>query len=142
MKNDVIVGLGSNIDPMPHIQKAIDQIEEKFTGLTQSPLLKTAPLGFSDQNDFVNGAIRFFTDLNRADLKTWLRNLENALGRIRTENKDGPRTIDLDILVWNGKLIDEDIPTRDFLQSSIEALHPGLISRSSTPSARSSTPSD
>ena len=131
MKNDVIVGLGSNIKPMDHIEKAIARIEKKFTGLTQSPLIKTAPLGFTDQDDFVNGAVRFLTDLNAADLKSWLRDLENALGRVRTENKNGPRTIDLDILVWIGELIDDDIPKRDFLQSSIEALCPGLISESS-----------
>jgi len=127
MKNDVIVGLGSNIDPRGHIEKAIALIEKKFTRVTQSPLLKTTPLGFSDQDDFINGAVRFLTDLNPAELKIWLRNIENALGRVRTENKNGPRTIDLDILVWNGELIDVDIPTRDFLQLSIEALYPGLI---------------
>lgn len=134
MKNDVIVGLGSNIDPGPHIEKAISQIEKKFTGLTKSPLIKTEPIGFADQADFINGAVRFKTDLNISDLKIWLRNLETALGRVLTENKNGPRTIDLDILVWNSKLIDEDIPTRNFLQSAIEALYPGLIPESSTPS--------
>jgi 2-amino-4-hydroxy-6-hydroxymethyldihydropteridine diphosphokinase len=131
MKNDVIVGLGSNIDPMQHIEQAILLIGKKFKGLSRSRLIKTAPLGFHDQDDFINGAIRFKTHLDIDALKVCLRDIEDTLGRVRTENKNGPRTIDLDILVWNGKLIDDDIPNRDFLKSSIEALYPGLVDEQS-----------
>jgi len=127
MKNDVIVGLGSNIDPMIHIEKALTQIKTRFLDIKTSEFIFTEPIGFKHQDHFCNGAVRFTTDLSAETLKTWLLALEDALGRIRTENKNGPRTIDLDILVWNGKIIDPDVEERDFLQKAIKTLHPGLF---------------
>ncbi len=129
MSNDVIVGLGSNIDPIANIEKALEQILTTFTEVTISPLILTTPLGFKDQDDFYNGAVRFKTSLTALTLKAWLLNLENDLGRIRTANKNGPRTIDLDILVWNGEIVDADVEQRDFLQSAIETLQPGIIKK-------------
>lgn len=129
MSNDVIVGLGSNIDPIANIEKALGQIKTTFTAVTISPLIKTTPLGFKDQDDFYNGAVRFKTSLTVLALKGWLLNVENDLGRIRTANKNGPRTIDLDILVWNGEILDKDVEQRDFLQSAIETLQPGVIKK-------------
>ena len=131
MNNDVIVGLGSNIDPIANIEKALEQILTTFTEVRVSPLIKTMPLGFKDQDHFYNGAVRFKTSLEALSLKTWLLNVEDDLGRIRTANKNGPRTIDLDILVWNGEIVDKDVEHRDFLQSAIETLQPGVIKKES-----------
>jgi len=127
MKNDVIVGLGSNINPMIHIEKALAQIKTRFLDIKTSEFIFTEPIGFKHQARFCNGAVRFTTDLSVETLKSWLLALEDVLGRVRTENKNAPRTIDLDILVWNGKIIDPDVEERDFLQSAIKALHPTLF---------------
>ncbi len=127
MKNDVIVGLGSNIDPRIHIEKALTQIKTRFLKVRASEFIFTEPIGFKHQARFCNGAVRFSTDLSAETLKSWLLALEDALGRVRTENKNGPRTIDLDILVWNGKIIDPDVEERDFLQSAIKTLQPDLF---------------
>ncbi|NOY85392.1 MAG: 2-amino-4-hydroxy-6-hydroxymethyldihydropteridine diphosphokinase [Nitrospirae bacterium] len=127
MKNDVIVGLGSNIDPMTYIEKALTQIKTRFLSVNVSEFIFTEPIGFKHQAPFCNGAVRFTTDLSAEALKSWLLALEDALGRIRTENKNGPRTIDLDILVWNGKIVDPDVGERDFLQSALKALQPTLF---------------
>ncbi|MFQ5596788.1 MAG: 2-amino-4-hydroxy-6-hydroxymethyldihydropteridine diphosphokinase [Nitrospiria bacterium] len=131
MKNDVIVGLGSNIDALIHIEKAVQLIEKEAengaTELKRARIVETTPLGFKDQANFFNSAIRFKTVLDPKALKNRLLEIENALGRVRTNNKNGPRTIDLDILVWNGEIVDYDVAERDFLQEAIEALQPGLI---------------
>lgn len=127
MKNDVIVGLGSNIDPTTHIEKALAQIKTRFSDILTSEFVMTQPIGYKDQADFCNGAVRFFTDLSAEELKTWLLKVENGLGRIRSENKNGPRTIDLDILVWNGEIVDKDVEHRDFLKNAIATLYPGLF---------------
>lgn len=127
MKNDVIVGVGSNINPAVNIEKALDKIKEKFFEIKLSRFLETEPLGFKDQDNFLNGAVRFKTALSPDALKEWLLSVEGDLGRIRTKNKNGPRSIDLDILAWNGEIVDEDVYKRDFLQTSIGELSPGLI---------------
>ncbi len=127
MKNDVIVGLGSNIDPTTYIEKALLQIKTRFLDVKVSEFIFTEPIGFKNQARFCNGAVRFTTDLGAEALKSWLLEVEDALGRVRTENKNGPRTIDLDILVWNGKIIDPDVEARDFLQKAITDLQPGLF---------------
>lgn len=127
MKNDVIVGLGSNINPVENIKSAVLILKTHFSEITLSPIIRTAPLEFKDQADFFNGAIRFKTTLSSERLKSRLFSIENELGRLRTANKNGPRTIDLDILVWNGEITDQDVYDRDFLQTSIEAVAPGLM---------------
>jgi len=129
VKNDVIVGFGSNINPLINIEKAIEKIKEQFFEIELSHLLETEPLGFKNQDNFFNGAIRFKTTLSADALKGWLFSVENDLGRVRTQNKNGPRPIDLDILVWNGEIVDRDVYTRDFLKTSIKELFPGLIEK-------------
>jgi 2-amino-4-hydroxy-6-hydroxymethyldihydropteridine diphosphokinase len=52
--------------------------------------------------------------------------LESELGRVKTDNKHGPRSIDLDILVWNGEIVDGEVYEREFLRRSIEELLPGI----------------
>jgi 2-amino-4-hydroxy-6-hydroxymethyldihydropteridine diphosphokinase len=53
------------------------------------------------------------------ELKFLLRQIENQLGRDRSKPKFSSRTIDLDIVVWNGNITDEDYYTRDFLRNSV-----------------------
>ena len=124
--NEVVIGIGSNINPKINIKKAKELISLKVKILRISSFIETEPLGFKKQNNFINGSILITTDMNKNALEFWLRNLEEKLGRMRTSNKYGPRTIDLDILVWNGKVVDGDVYKRSFLRSSIEELLPDL----------------
>ena len=62
-----------------------------------------------------------------SELKYWLKTLEQKLGRTKTENKNGPRTIDLDIIAWNGKVIDNEVYEREFLLNSIKEILPDII---------------
>ncbi len=132
MKNDVVVDLGSNIDPDVNIEKAIARIREKFLTIDCSHLVETEPIGYEDQANFYNGAVRFKTALSSERLKQWLLTVERDLGRVRRENKNGPRTMDLDILIWNGSIVDEDVYRRDFLQTAIKELWPGLFGKETT----------
>jgi len=124
--NEVIIGIGSNINPKINIKKTKELISTKAKILKISSFIETVPLGVKKQNNFINGSILITTDMNKNALEFWLRNLEDKLGRMRTLNKYGPRTIDLDILVWNGKVVDGDVYKRSFLRSSIEELLPDL----------------
>lgn len=124
--NRVIIGVGSNINPEKNIGLAKTAIESAHELLKASSFVKTEPLGFKNQDKFTNGAFLIRTEMDLDELKSWLNNLESKLGRVKTENKNGPRTIDLDILVWNGEIVDGDVAERKFLRESIDELMPDL----------------
>ncbi|NOR74508.1 MAG: 2-amino-4-hydroxy-6-hydroxymethyldihydropteridine diphosphokinase, partial [Draconibacterium sp.] len=66
--------------------------------------------------------VKIETNLNRQDLNNILKTIEDKMGRNRTLPKSGPRCIDLDIVVWNGEIVDKDYYSRDFLQKSVGEL--------------------
>ncbi|MCA9810197.1 MAG: 2-amino-4-hydroxy-6-hydroxymethyldihydropteridine diphosphokinase [Candidatus Dadabacteria bacterium] len=124
--NRAVLGLGSNIDPEENIRKAIKIISGEVSLIKTSSFVETEPVGFKEQRSFINGALLIETSLGAVELKTRLREIESGLGRVRAANKNGPRTIDLDILVWNGEVVDADVYERGFLRDSIKELLPGI----------------
>ncbi len=120
--NTAIIGIGSNIDPERHIGAALAILGEYVTVCQQSEMVRTAPIGITDQPDFVNGAVKITTHLTEAELRRLLRQIEDQLGRDRTLPKFGPRTIDLDLVVWNKVIVDPDYHSRPFLQKSVDEL--------------------
>ena len=124
--NTAIVGLGSNIDPEENIQRARDILRRDFSILKESHFIKTKPVGRVQQSDYINGAVLISTDQNFKQLKNLLKGIEQLLGRQPQVNKFSPRTIDLDILVWNEKVVDQDFYTRNFVKESVLELIPSL----------------
>jgi 2-amino-4-hydroxy-6-hydroxymethyldihydropteridine diphosphokinase len=122
MINTVIIGIGSNINTEKNISRMLKVLGEKVKILKVSSLLKTKPIGIENQPDFTNGAVKIQTGLSREELNRHLKKMEDQLGRDRSSPKFGPRTIDLDIVVWNGEIVDEDYYTRDFLQKSVQEI--------------------
>jgi len=124
--NTTVIGVGSNINPSQNIQLARQRINVHHKILKESQFIQTKPVGFSDQPDFTNGVILIVTHMELNDLKDWLKSIEKELGRKRSPNKFGPRTIDLDVLIWNDKIIDEDVYLRDFLKDAIRQICPNI----------------
>ncbi len=124
--NRVVIGLGSNIDPEENIRRAKEAIAGEFMLIKSSSFVETEPVGFKEQDRFINGALLIETESDASSLKSWLKELESKLGRVNTDNRYGPRTIDLDILVWNGEVVDEEVYEREFLRKSIKELLPDL----------------
>lgn len=120
--NRAVLGIGSNIDPYRHIERAIKELSRDHTVIKVSSLAVTAPIGCTDQPDFVNGAALVETALDIAGFTAYLKELERNLGRVKGPDKSGPRTIDLDIVVWNGAIVDDDYHTRGFLRNAVEEL--------------------
>lgn len=114
-----IIALGSNINAEENMKKAILLLKKIFHFIKQSKILKTKPLGFLEQADFLNCCVLIETEKNASDLKFELKEIENLLGRIRTENKNGPRTIDLDIIAIDGEIVNDDFYERDFLRDAV-----------------------
>ncbi len=124
--NTVIVGIGSNIDAEKNVTAAKRMLREKLNVLGESKFVRTKPIGPREQQDFLNGSLLVKTRLGRKQLKTVLKGVEIALGRGVREDRYGPRKMDLDMLVWNGEIIDSDIYKRDFLRRSVIELCPEL----------------
>lgn len=103
--NTVYIGIGSNIEPrkkymMDAIQKLSEHVEIDVVKV--SSIYETAPVGYVDQGPFLNMVIEISTALNSLELLKECQKIEQLLGRKRTI-KNGPRTIDLDILLFNGE---------------------------------------
>lgn len=124
--NRVVIGVGSNVRAEENIGLAKAAIESAHELVKASSFIKTEPLGFKDQAEFTNGAFLINTDMDPGELKSWLKKLESKLGRETTENKNGPRTIDLDIVVWNEEIVDDEVYEREYLRKSIHELIPDL----------------
>ncbi len=122
MENTVIISIGSNINASVNISRMISLLRQYVHITGMSPLLQTKAIGDINQPDFTNGALRVTTQLDREQLRDILKKIEDALGRDRSGPAFGPRTMDLDIVVWNDKIVDDDYHTRDFLRNSVNAL--------------------
>lgn len=132
----VYIGIGSNIDPEANIPAAVRRLGGVTTITGLSTFYLTEPIGNSTTPAFINGVIRIETDIPPRELKfDVLRSIENALGRIRTEDKYIPRSIDLDIIVYGDLVVSEsdlvipdpDIYTREFVAVPLAELDNGLI---------------
>lgn len=101
--NKVYIALGTNIEPrFNHLQEALQRLQEhkKISILKQSSIYETAPVGYTNQADFLNMVIQAETDCTPIELLDYCQQIEKELGRKRTI-RFGPRTIDLDILLYN-----------------------------------------
>lgn len=127
--NSAIIGLGSNIDAPNNILKAKSILAEHFKILKVSTFVSTKPVGHLQQPDFINGAVLLKTFLNLSQVKKTLKIIESQLGRRPSPDKFGPRTIDLDIIVWNNQVIDQDFYNREYLRKSALELLPDLVKK-------------
>jgi len=121
-KHECIIGIGSNIDPEKNIASALFILRQEQEFVTVSLLIKTSPIGIPDQADFLNGAAKLFTEMELADFTSYLKGIEDRLKRDRTAPKYGPRTIDLDIVKWDGEIVDPDYYSREFLKDAVDEI--------------------
>lgn len=120
--NTYIISMGSNINPQENMEKAVALLTERFAVSARSDFLVTTPEGFTEQEDFLNGCVKITTALTSPKLKEELLKIEAELQRVRTENKNGPRTIDLDISTCNGEIIDSDYEKYWFVKKTVDQL--------------------
>ncbi|RTR40196.1 2-amino-4-hydroxy-6-hydroxymethyldihydropteridine diphosphokinase [Shewanella canadensis] len=107
----VFVALGANLtDPVTQLDNACKAIIElalcsSNSTLQVSPYYRSAPMGEVVQPDYVNAVVGFNTTLEPIELLDALQKIENEQGRVRLE-RWGPRTLDLDILLYDNQTID------------------------------------
>jgi 2-amino-4-hydroxy-6-hydroxymethyldihydropteridine diphosphokinase len=107
--HQLVVLLGSNIAPELNLPRAVEMLREPLGIQSVSNVWETSAIG-SDGPDFLNAAILFESQFSPQVIKqNILRPAEAALGRVRTSDKNAPRTIDLDVVVWGPHTLDKDI---------------------------------
>lgn len=130
------IALGSNMgDKENYLNKAIDLIEKRAGKvLKRSTILKTEPYGYTDQDEFLNMAIKIDTELTPRQLLETLLKIELELDRVRKITW-GPRTIDLDIIYYGDEIVDEpdlqiphiDLYNRDFVLEPVAEIDKNFI---------------
>jgi 2-amino-4-hydroxy-6-hydroxymethyldihydropteridine diphosphokinase len=126
-EHQVCIVLGSNIEPAENIRKAL-RILQGYGRLERISTTWETPSFGSPGPNFLNTAVLFRTKFNAADLKyEVLRPIESQLGRVRTANKNAPRTIDLDIVLFDGQVVDPKLWSRPFLVITVAELFPDLV---------------
>lgn len=128
------VALGSNIDPFVNITKGINMLANQFKIIALSSFYETSPYGFGPQNNFLNLVIALDTEMSPLHFLTSLQSIESKLGRRRIK-KNGPRTIDLDILLYGDFIVEEvhlviphqGLLQRDFMLIPAQEIAPHLV---------------
>lgn len=135
-KTDVYISVGSNIEPESNIINAMIKLSYYTEVVEISTFYRTEPIERPEQPHFLNGIFHVRTDIPARKLKfDILRKIESELGRIRTDDKYAPRTIDLDIVIYGNQVISEpdiqipdpEIRRRLFIRLPLLELEPILI---------------
>ena len=133
---EAYISVGSNIKPEENILIALDKLKGYVRVKATSTFYRTMPIGRPEQSFFLNGIWLIETDKTARELKFGiLRKIEEELGRVRTQDKYAPRTIDLDIAIYGNEVIkeadlvipDPDIRKREFIAIPLLELSPSLI---------------
>lgn len=132
------VGLGANLgDRERTLRLAVEHLGDVdgIRVLAVSSLTETDPVGVVDQPRFLNGAVALDTELPPRALLDALLEVERGLGRVRDGERWGPRTVDLDLLVYDDVVVDEPglhvphprLHERPFALEPLAELDPELV---------------
>ena len=119
-QHECVISLGTNIEPEHHFAQALEILSSECGLLATSEAVRTAPVGFQQQPDFLNAALLVRTTLARDAFKAYLKEVEHRLGRVRGPIKSGPRTMDLDIVAWDGEVVDEGYYQHDYVRRPVD----------------------
>ena len=118
-----VIGLGGNLDaPAERVMRA-RRVLASHEGVREtafSSLYKSKPMGPKDQPDYVNAVMAIETQLGPLDLLDLLQSIESTEGRVRQGERWGPRTLDLDLLLYGSEVIQHP---------RLVVPHPGLAVR-------------
>jgi 2-amino-4-hydroxy-6-hydroxymethyldihydropteridine diphosphokinase len=129
------IGIGSNIgDRETNCLKAVELLGQAGQITAVSSLYYTEPVGYKEQDDFINAVAAVATDRSPEELLALCRSIEDTLGRIRTV-RWGPRTIDLDILLYGDRVVNKpdlliphpSLALRKFVLAPLAEIAPAVV---------------
>lgn len=105
----VYLGLGSNLgDRRDHLAHGLRRLDEEFGITGVSSVWETDPVGYEDQPRFLNLVARVETDEAPRSVLETARSIEEERGRERTDQKNAPRTLDIDLLLHGDRVVEEE----------------------------------
>lgn len=120
----VYIGLGSNMDdPELQIDNAIKKMvnSDDFSMVISSSYYRSSPVGYDNQDNFINAVVRADTSFSARELYNFLSRIEKQAGRVRDpKNQNAPRPIDCDILLYGNDKIEH---------SKLTVPHPRMVER-------------
>ena len=130
----VYIAAGSNIEPERHLAMAVAELERQFPGVRFSPWYRNRAVGFEGE-DFINFVAGFPTGLPVAEVLKRLHAIEELCGRPREAPRWAPRSMDLDVLLYDDLICQEphltlprpDLLKRAYMLGPLAQLAPGLI---------------
>ena len=135
---EAYIGLGSNLsDPLTQVSTALQELGamEDTNLLAASSLYSSKPMGPSDQPDYVNAVAKLSTSLTPEHLLSELQKIEQTHRRQRKDQRWGPRTLDLDIILYSDTQMDTKslqiphygVAEREFVLIPLQELQADLI---------------
>ncbi|PMO96415.1 2-amino-4-hydroxy-6-hydroxymethyldihydropteridine diphosphokinase [Vibrio breoganii] len=132
------IAVGSNLgDPVAQAKQAIESLRDlpRSRVIKASSLYSSTPMGPQNQPDYINAVVKIETELQPLELLDNTQKIENEQGRVRKEERWGPRTLDLDIILYGDETIDQPrlvVPhygmrEREFVLYPLLEIEPNLI---------------
>ncbi|WP_447881433.1 2-amino-4-hydroxy-6-hydroxymethyldihydropteridine diphosphokinase [Serratia fonticola] len=134
----VYIALGSNLaQPLQQVNTALEALEHipRTRLIACSPLYRTKPLGPQNQPDYLNAVVALDTQLPPEQLLDHTQAIERNQGRVRKDERWGPRTLDLDMMLYGDLVIDTDrltvphygLKQREFMLYPLADIAPDLV---------------
>jgi len=129
------LSLGSNIHARQNLQYFLGKLDEKYSLAGISHVYETSPVGYTKQSPFWNMVIAATTDERPESIRKWAAALERKAGRVKQGKTFGPRTLDVDLILWknmvqksrNHVLPHPDIETKAFVLFPLLEISPNLV---------------
>ena len=131
----VYFSLGSNIQPKSHLENALEELDRKYGLRAVSHVYETSPVGGKKKQPFFwNVVAAVETDEELETIRKWVGRLEKKQGRVRTGDRYGSRTLDVDLILWKGRVVESklftlphpDIQTKAFVLFPLLEIAPRL----------------
>jgi len=119
------LGLGSNVNPARHLRRAIQRLRHIVTIESVSTAWQSPAVG-SDAPDYLNAALLVSTPMTREALMAALKEIETNLGRDRTGGHVSLVAIDIDVVVFDDKILEDDLWLHAYRAVPVAELMPGL----------------
>lgn len=132
----VLLGMGSNIESEFNLVRAAAALRIQFDGITFSSVYRSAAVGM-DGDDFLNACCLFDTELSQQEICSLLKAMEDAQQRDRSKGSWKPRTLDLDLLIYDKQVVGDDlhlhahafVPAAELLAADLPEDEEGLLTR-------------
>ncbi len=120
--NTAYIMLSSNDFPVQNIDRAIEILADHFEVADQSSVMVTKPVGAVYKADFHTMALKIFSDDNADDTIAIFKMVEQTLGRNAESKLNGLIPMDIDLIIWNDKVVHSDYERFDFVKNCIDEI--------------------